>query len=413
MEFNAEAPGESVLKEDALELIVRVSESPRPGTQEVEVVERKGLGHPDSICDAVAEHVCVRLCQYYLDRFGRVLHHNVDKVLLVGGRSRASFGGGTVTEPIEIYLAGRATHEYRNELIPTDEIASAACRDWLRAHLPGLDSARDVRIIPRLRPGSAELQDVFSRSGAGPLANDTACGVGFAPATVLERVVLDVERRLNAPDTKRVHPEIGEDIKVMGTRRGGRIDLTISCAFVGRFIADIQAYESAKEAALALALDAARRITALDVHAVINAADDVGKGRVFLTATGTSAEAGDDGEAGRGNRISGLITPYRPMTIEAVAGKNPLTHPGKLYNLLANRITTIVASDVPHVTDAECVLVSEIGRVLSDPRVVDVRLWTDDHGRDVEDRVAGIVRSALGGIADLRDAILAGRVGGD
>jgi S-adenosylmethionine synthetase len=394
-----------------VELIVGFRESRRPGTQEVEVVERKGLGHPDSICDAIAEQICVRLCRHYRDRFGHVLHHNVDKVLLVGGRSRASFGGGTVLEPIEIYLAGRATQEYRNEVIAIDEIAVDACRDWLRTHLHGLNVDRDVRIIPRLRPGSTELQDVFTRGRAVPLANDTACGVGFAPLTDLERVVLEVERQLNAPETRQVHPEIGADIKVMGTRRGRRIDMTISCAFVGRFIADVHAYARAKDAALALALDTARRTTKHDVQAVINAADDVGNERIFLTVTGTSAEAGDDGEAGRGNRVSGLITPYRPMTIESIAGKNPVSHPGKLYNLLANRITETITEDIPRITDAECVLVSEIGRVLSDPRVVDVRLWADDSGHEPPGRVAGIVRSELERIPDLRDAVLNDRVG--
>jgi S-adenosylmethionine synthetase len=340
-----------------------------------------------------------------------VLHHNVDKVLLVGGQSRASFGGGTIVEPIEIYLAGRVTREYSNEMIAADEIAVDACRDWLRTHLPGLNVDRDVRIVPRLRPGSAELQHVFTRSRAVPLANDTACGVGFAPLTNLERVVLEVEQQLNAPETRQAHPEIGADIKVMGTRRERRIDLTIGCAFVGRFIADVHAYVRAKDAALALALDAARRTTRHDVRAVINAADDVENERIFLTVTGTSAEAGDDGEAGRGNRVSGLITPYRPMTIESIAGKNPVNHPGKLYNLLANRITATITQDIPRITDAECVLVSEIGRVLSDPRVVEVRLWADDRGHELPDRVAEIVRSELEGIPDLRDAILNGGVG--
>ena len=79
-----------------------------PDEGKVEIVERKGLGHPDTICDALAEQFSVRLCRYYLDRFGVVLHHNVDKALLVGGSASPVFGGGKVHTPIEIYLAGRA-----------------------------------------------------------------------------------------------------------------------------------------------------------------------------------------------------------------------------------------------------------------------------------------------------------------
>jgi S-adenosylmethionine synthetase len=236
--------------------------------------------------------------------------------------------------------------------------------------------------------------------------------VGFSPLTDLERVVVEVERTLNEQDTKRTHPEIGEDIKVMATRHGNAVDLTVSCAFVSRFIADADDYLRKKESAQALVVDAARRVTALDVRAIINSADDVAKGKVFLTVTGTSAEAGDDGEAGRGNRSSGLITPYRPMTIESVAGKNPVSHVGKLYNLAARRIAAGITDHVPHVMDVECVLVSEIGRVISDPRFVDVRLGidSDDAGETVTKQVSDIVRYELDHLADLRSAILAGEV---
>jgi S-adenosylmethionine synthetase len=256
-----------------------------------------------------------------------------------------------------------------------------------------------------------ELADLFARSGALPRANDTVCGVGFSPLTELERVVLEVERTLNDTETKRTHPEIGEDVKVMATRRGSVVDLTVGCAFVSRFIADAHDYVRRKDIARALVVDAARRVTSLDVRAVINAADEVASGKVFLTVTGTSAEAGDDGEAGRGNRSSGLITPYRPMTIESVAGKNPVSHVGKLYNLLATRITAATTNAVPQVSDAECVLVSEIGRIISDPRVVDVRLGVDhDAGPAVTKQVSDIVRFELDHLADLRNAILDGRV---
>ena len=166
-----------------------------------------------------------------------------------------------------------------------------------------------------------------SRGRETPLANDTSCGAGFAPASTLERVVLDVDRALAASR----RPEIGADLKIMGVRGGASIELTIGCALVGRHVADLAAYVEAKRAVRALAIDAARRTTPLEVDAVINAADDERAGDVYLTVTGTSAEAGDDGEVGRSNRVSGLITPYRPMTLEAAAGKNPTSHVGKLY----------------------------------------------------------------------------------
>ena len=140
-----------------MDLIVRLRESRPPGLQDIEVVERKGLGHPDTMCDGIAEHICVRLCRYYLEHFGRIPHHNVDKILLVGGAAIPSFGGGEVVEPIEIYLAGRATEEYRGKRIPTHDIAVEASREWLRRNVRGLDIDRGVRIHPRMRPGAADL----------------------------------------------------------------------------------------------------------------------------------------------------------------------------------------------------------------------------------------------------------------
>jgi S-adenosylmethionine synthetase len=82
---------------------------------------------------------------------------------------------------------------------------------------------------------------------------------------------------------------------------------------------------------------------------VVNAADDLQAGSVYLTVTGTSAEAGDDGEAGRGNRVNGLITPYRPMTMESAAGKNPVTHVGKISNVCASLITQRQVTEIAEI----------------------------------------------------------------
>ena len=206
-----------------------------------------------------------------------------------------------------------------------------------------------MRIVPRIRPTSPDLAAVFARqreTGVPP-ANDTSLGVGFAPLDDLERIVLEVERRLNSPEMKRAQPEIGEDIKVMGARHGGRIVLTIACALVGRHVANLADYQAKKARVCELALDAARSLTRMPIEAQVNTADGDTPDSVYLTVTGLSAESGDDGQVGRGNRVNGLITPYRPMTLEAAAGKNPVTHVGKLYNVMANRIARALISEVP------------------------------------------------------------------
>jgi S-adenosylmethionine synthetase len=167
----------------------------------VEIVERKGTGHPDSICDALAETASLALCRLYRERFGVILHHNIDKALLLGGAAQPGFGGGRVTKPIEIFLAGRATRRFKGVVLPVEDIVEQACRAWLRDHLKALDADRHVKLHILLRPTSEALEKLFpSAPGAAAiLANDTSCGVGYAPLSPLERAVYAVERHLNAP----------------------------------------------------------------------------------------------------------------------------------------------------------------------------------------------------------------------
>jgi S-adenosylmethionine synthetase len=378
----------------------------------LEVVERKGLGHPDSICDALAEDLSRRLSRYYLDEFGAIAHHNVDKALLWGGAARPAFGGGEMLEPMEIFLAGRATREFMGKTVPIEEIATACVRDWFGENMHAVNAERDVRVHCLIRPGSPELVDLFARqleTGVA-LANDTSCGVGFAPASELERVVYHVERTLNSAAVKHDHPEIGEDVKVMGVRHGNHNSLTVAAAFVGRFVSDIADYQQKKDALAQLVADAAREETPETVSLGINTGDNVETENVYLTVTGTSAESGDDGEVGRGNRANGLITPFRPMTMEAVAGKNPVSHVGKLYNLVATRISAEVVAEIDAVTDAQCCLVSQIGRPVTDPEIADTQIRTvaGVEVAEVAPRVEEIVRNRMSQIGSLWKELIDG-----
>jgi S-adenosylmethionine synthetase len=384
--------------------------------QPVEFVERKGLGHPDSICDALAETLSRNLSRYYLDRFGTVLHHNVDKALLCGGIGAPCFGGGRIVEPIDIHLSGRAIGSYGETRVPIHDMVVEGSRAWLRANLHALDVDRHVRLHNAVREGSKALTDLFQRSSARhqpALANDTSIGVGYAPLSALESLVLETETTLNARSRHADHPAWGEDIKVMGIRRGGHVSLTIACAIIDRHLANIDDYlaEAAAIRRRAEALAARHRFDGCAVR--VNAADDAASGSVYLTVTGTSAEAGDDGEVGRGNRANGLITPSRPMSLEATAGKNPVSHVGKIYNVAAREIAEAIVLAIPEVAAAQCLMVSEIGCPVDSPATTHVRLRTHD-GTPADrhrEAVASVVAATLQGIPRLLDRFVAGTVG--
>ncbi|MCK6503976.1 methionine adenosyltransferase [Myxococcota bacterium] len=371
----------------------------------VEIVERKGVGHPDTITDCLAEALSARLSREYLHRFGRVLHHNVDKALLFGGEARPALGGGRLLAPMELYLAGRATVQVGGERIDVQGLAREVVEQWVRAHLRFVDPATDLRVHVLVRPGSVELAELFA-DPAQARCNDTSYGVGSWPRSHLEAVVWEVERRLNAPETKARLPALGEDVKVMGTRVGEQLDLTVAVAMVDRFLPDLAAWRQARADATALV----QQVAGPHARVVVNAADAPEQGRLYLTVTGTSAEAGDDGQVGRGNRINGLITPMRAMSLEAAAGKNPVTHVGKLYNLVAEQAARAICQALPEVAAAEVALVSRIGAPVREPALVQVTLQTreDQPVEPLRNVVSAAIQASLDAIPALTGALIGG-----
>lgn len=348
---------------------------------DIEMVERKGIGHPDTICDCIAEEISVALSNYYLQEFGSILHHNVDKALLVGGCSWPAYGGGKILEPMEIILAGRASDQVNGKKIPVNEIATSAARNWLGNHLRYIDIDKDIRITSKIRKGSNELVELFQRISKGeiPLANDTSMGVGYFPYSALEKNVLKMEMLLNSEPVKQLLPFIGEDIKVMGVNDRGEEYYTIAIAFIDRFIRDINDYQGK----IAHVKDFVSRELKLHHHTIdINTADHYESESIYLTVSGTSAEAGDDGEVGRGNRVNGLITPYRPMSLEAVSGKNPISHVGKIYNHFAFDLSKTLC-DHGFASEAQVYMVSQIGKPINEPQLLNLRL-RDQQASDEE-----------------------------
>ncbi|MFC3959943.1 methionine adenosyltransferase [Halovivax cerinus] len=380
--------------------------------QEIEIVERKGIGHPDSICDGIAEHVSQALAQTYLDRVGTVLHFNTDETQLVAGEAAPAFGGGEVVDPIYLLIVGRATKHYDGQTIPTETIALRAAREYLAETIPELTFGEDVIVDVKLGEGSGDLQSVFGDDDVSvPMANDTSYGVGHAPLSETEEIVREAERRLNGPYSAD-HPELGTDVKIMGKREGDEIDVTVAAAMIDEYVPDLDAYRDAVEDVRAFVSDVAAEHTDRTVRVHVNTADDYDAGSIYLTVTGTSAEQGDDGSVGRGNRANGLITPNRSMSMEATSGKNPVNHIGKIYNLLSTQIAQAVVAEVDGVTDLRVRLLSQIGRPIDHPHVADVHVVTADGVAiaDVADAVEAIVDRELGDVSELTRRVIDGEL---
>ncbi|PVU75634.1 methionine adenosyltransferase [Sulfolobus sp. SCGC AB-777_G06] len=384
---------------------------------DVELVERKGVGHPDYIADSASEEASRKLSLYYLKNYGVILHHNLDKTLVVGGQAAPKFKGGEVLHPIYIVVSGRATTEVKTEhgteSIPVGTIIIESVKEWIKDHFRYLDPEKHVVVDYKIGKGSTDLVGIFEASKKVPLSNDTSFGVGFAPYSKLENLVFNTERLLNSKEIKAKIPEIGEDIKVMGLRKGNRIELTVAMAVISQLVEDVNQYINVKEEAKNQILDlAAKLVPNYDVKVNINTGDKIDRGIVYLTVTGTSAEHGDDGMTGRGNRATGLITPMRPMSLEATAGKNPVNHVGKLYNIVANLIAQKVSQEVKGVKSVQVEVLGQIGRPIDDPLIANVQVMTEDGkiNDNIKREIEGITDEMLGNIVKISDLILEGKV---
>ncbi len=371
----------------------------------VEVCEHKGIGHPDSICDGAAEAVSRALSQAYLRACGEVLHHNVDKALLVGGQSEPRFGGGELSVPMRLIIGGRATPVPDVE---TEEFVRRAARDYLASALH-CDAAA-FAVESAVRMGSANLMRVFAGGRSVCLANDTSFGTGYAPLSRLERAVLTLADILRSAQFRRAFPAAGDDYKIMGARIDREMRFTVALAFVDRHIRSAAEYFAVKSEATRYLEDALGEPHDIELNALDDpkAADESG---LYLTVTGLSAENGDDGEVGRGNRANGLITPYRRMSLEAAAGKNPVAHVGKLYNLLAAEIAAAICAGVEGVAEASVQILSTIGRPVTLPRLVAIELTTKGKlDAPVRAGAEAVANSCLARIGELSERLIRGEL---
>lgn len=322
--------------------------------QPIEIVERKGLGHPDTIADGIAESISIEYSKYCLENFEVILHHNVDKTIILGGQCDLEYGRGRLLKPFRVILGGRMSRSFGDREIDIKTIQTRAVRNYFQRILPRLNLDKDLEYHV-FTSSSSRIPHWFNPRNIddlpeykNPHANDTATIVGFWPLSTLEQMVLASERYFYEfnPEIRPRFDFIGADIKIMGLRRRHEIELTLCIPFHADKINSRKnyfEYKSSVENGLRKFLEEKfgnLLKTALNINTQdqkVKEENDDGRGRYF-TVIGSALDYGEEGISGRGNRCRGLISSMRPSAVESVYGKNPVYHVGKVYSLIANTI---------------------------------------------------------------------------
>lgn len=385
----------------------------------LEVVERKGTGHPDTLCDSLAELLSVTYSKYTLKNFSAILNHNFDKLIMMGGITEVKFGYGKIISPIRVVINGRASTSFGNIKIPVQDLLIAATKRFLQKNLPMVDPDKNIKIFFEVSDGSSpgavntspkstrqywfqprNLADITNHKL--PKCNDTSSGCGYYPFTQLENLVLKLELLLNSEKIKKNRPWLGSDIKIMGHKQNNEVNITLAVPQMCTCVNDLKTYKNNLEDIFNIVKDASHKEAPnLTFNFTLNARDNYDIPELYLTYTGSSIENGDEGCVGRGNRMQGLISSYRPFTMEGISGKNPVYHTGKLYCVASYELAKklYVKTGIPN----EVTLIGKTGQDLSHPWQINVSFANDNYEPS---EVKQIIASTLDNFSEITNKII-------
>lgn len=400
---------------------MKVFFSKNTANEDFEVVERKGIGHPDTLSDHLAEYLSVNYSNFTLKNFGAVLHHNFDKVGLLGGKSSVKFGSGKLTSPIRVLINGRASFSFGDTQFDVWKMLTDWTKEFFQKKFPNINpeidiilfnnlstasspgqqkdntnkSARNFWFQPRTLDDLPELKQLFS--------NDTSLGVGYAPYSKLQQLVLNIEDTLNGEEYKKDNVWIGSDIKIMGVREKDKFFITICISQIAVHVPNVESYINNLHKAKLDIFEIAKKLDINSLELNVNTRDSVEKNEFYLTAIGSSIESGDEGLVGRGNRINRLITPNRIMSMEGAAGKNPVYHIGKVYHLYAHKLAHRIYEK--YALENSISIISQSGRDLDDPWFVSIEI-----NKSIKDSIKNdielFVKSEMKNVKSITDDIL-------
>lgn len=394
-----------------------------------EVVETKGKGHPDNICDTLAEKISANYSRYCLDKYGVILRHMIDKLSILGGGSKVYFGKGEMISPIRILINGRFTDRYKKEKIDYMSIVENTIKGYFKELFPLLDVDRYLSIIDNTHhnegPGVVynvdnttknERERFFEVTNDKDVlkhsnylrCNDTSTTVSYYPMSKLEQAVLMIEQTLNSKEYSMLKPWIGNDIKVMGIRKSDKIEITSCVPLISLYVLDLDDY---KNKLLLIKKDIEKIVQEYfpqnDISIYLNTRDNYEKNDLYLTAIGSAVESGDEGAVGRGNRSRGVIPFSRNFSMEAPCGKNPVYHTGKLFTAIGDTISRKIYEKYSIENVVYCT--SKKGDNINEPWNVSVEL-NAEISNDVRNEIDRIVKEEISNHNDITAKIISGEL---
>jgi S-adenosylmethionine synthetase len=323
---------------------------PSPEMQPIEVVERKGIGHPDTLADGLAEFISNTYSKYCLEQFGAVLHHNFDKIMVSGGLFEAGFNKADMKTPATIIINGRASGSFGGKAFEITRMTEEAGRAYIDKTLPHADAANDFKFLHLTSEFSHNPHWFHPRSlndipdHTKPHANDSSTFSSYWPLSRLEQTVLAIEGLFYRGNAAPRFEFLGQDIKVLAVRRSNKVSFVVCIPQIAQLTSSRELYIERKEHLQGLVTElVGNMLNDHEASVSINTADGNTGEKHYLLATGSCIEAGEEGVVGRGNKSRGIISSTRSASMEAIAGKNPVYHVGKVLAAICDSLSKTIA----------------------------------------------------------------------
>ena len=354
----------------------------------IETVQKRGLGHPDALCDALAERISAAYARYCFEQFGVLIHYSIDGLSMAEGESRVEFGGGEMIKPIRLYLRGYFSAQFMDRKIPYLDIAKKVIYDYLNMVVPGLNAEKWVRVVDgtQIYGGPRGKYDLNNL-----VANHIYTVSAMYANSPAENCALRIEQKLNSPIYKQFRPGVSSDNKIVVIQNGNSADIAAYVSLISKHIHDadeMRAYiEGIKEDIRGAASTDRVRVDDIEVYSSVNPLHD---GRA-LTVTGSSIESFNGCAVAR--------------------SRYPVYHAAKIYAAVAHQISKRITNEENEV--ALVSLTSKVGWPISAPWHTDINLLSRKGNGIVppaqSKRIEEIINDELGKTEETVNALMYGK----